>query len=88
MALLSPSRAVTCCGHRGLTRFVNRAEDPHDSRRPLLERARSDGGSEAAARRRCRFAPALELRRSTRCPQQVTALDGEATDTGDSLRCE
>ena len=51
MALLSPSRAVTCCGHRGLTRFVNRAEESHDSRRPLLERAFGDGasvGSESA----------------------------------------
>jgi len=30
---------------RGLPRIVNRAEEPHDSRRALLERARGDGAS-------------------------------------------
>jgi hypothetical protein len=33
------------CGAPGLTRIVNRAEEPHDSRRALLERVLGDGAS-------------------------------------------
>ena len=55
---------------RGLARIVNRAEDPHDSRRTLLERARCDGVSEATESavppRTCVRAAALDTERRER----------------------
>jgi hypothetical protein len=65
----------------GFLRFVNRALEPHDSRRALLERDLGDGASVPATKRPCRLAPALELRRPTRSAAKQGAVRAGVAST-------